>query len=138
MTTDRRAVSHKHVHQSRKSRGKGYEPDIRVRGRGETQARRPNVQGVVYPVVLLGHVSQPYSSSSSSAMCLQPVLRSIIYFCLDIAADSDLSAACYPCQRNAASYRNAECDPLARRRQAIFCHTWRSFQQGWHNPRRDS
>jgi hypothetical protein len=133
--TDRRAVPHKHVHQSRKSRGKGDEPDIRVRGRGETQARRANVQGMGYPGVLLEHASQSYSSSSSSPMCLPPVLRSLILFCLDIAAHSNLSATCYPCQRNAASYRNARCDPLTRRCQAIFYHTWRSFQQGWHNPR---
>ena len=37
-----------------------------------------------YPVVLLEHASQSYSSSSSSPMCLPPVLRSIIYSCLDI------------------------------------------------------
>jgi hypothetical protein len=36
MAPDRRAVPHKHVRQSRKSRGKGDEPDIRIRGRGET------------------------------------------------------------------------------------------------------
>jgi hypothetical protein len=46
IATDRRAAPHGHVHQSRKSRSKGDEPDIRVRGRGETQAWRANVQGM--------------------------------------------------------------------------------------------
>jgi hypothetical protein len=46
---DCRAVPQEHVHQSGKSRSKRHEPDIRVRGRGEAQARRANIQGMSCP-----------------------------------------------------------------------------------------
>ena len=92
IATERRAVSHEYVPQSRESRSKGDEPDIWVRGRGETQTRRANVQGMSYLVVRSEHPSQSQSFSSFFAMCLRHVWRSPVGF----AWISSLTASLVP------------------------------------------
>src|SRR6266702_2039739 len=44
--TGYRAISREDVHKSRKSRSERNEPDVWIRGRGETQTRRANIQGM--------------------------------------------------------------------------------------------